>query len=116
MQAIAARVRDPVGKVFGMFADLLVHERGEKIAHLWEAAVQQHKNGLFLTSEDTEQLSGFGAQLGNLDTEAQIMNISMIVDYIDERLTHLGESRDKNRKLYRSLGMLGGALIVIIFI
>ena len=116
MQAISARVRESMGKIFGMCAELLVYERNEKVAHIWEASVEQHKDALFLTQEDVEQLKGFGAQLGNLDSEAQIMNISMLIDYIDGRVAHLNESRDKNRKLYRSLGILGGALIVIIFI
>ena len=116
MQAISARVRESVGKMFGMCAELLVHERNEKVAHLWEAAVEQHKDELFLTQEDVEQLKDFGTMLGNMDSEAQMMNISMLIGYIDERVAHLHESRDKNRKLYRSFGILGGALIVIIFI
>ena len=116
MQSISVRVRESVGKVFEMCAELLVYERNEKIAHIWEASVEQHKNALFLTQEDVEQMKGFGAQLGNMDSEAQIMNISMLIDYIDERVSHLNESRDRNGKLYRSLGVLGGALIVIIFI
>ena len=115
MQAISARVRKPLGKIFEMCAELLVYERNEKVVHIWEASVEQHKEALFLTEEDVSQFKGFGAQLGNLDSYAQIMNISMLIGYIDERVGHLNESRDKNRKLYRSLGVLGGALIVIIF-
>ena len=116
MLAIAVRVRESVGKVFEMCAELLEHERNEKVAHIWAAAVDQYKDALFLTQEDTDQLKDFGAQLGNMDSEAQIMNISMLIDYIDERTALLNQSRDKNKKLYRSLGILGGALIVIIFI
>jgi len=116
MQAISVRVRESVGKVFEMCAEMLIYERSEKVAHIWEAAVEQHKDALFLAQEDVEQLKGFGAQLGGMDSEAQIMNISMLIDYIDERVAHLHESRDKNKKLYRSFGVLGGALIVIIFI
>jgi len=116
MQAIAVRVRESVGKVFEMCAELLIYERGESVAHLWEAAVEQHKDSLFLTNEDIEALRSFGAQLGNLDGDAQLVNISMLIDYIDERVAHLNESREKNSKLYRSFGILGGALIVIIFI
>ena len=116
MRAVSARIRDSSGKIFEMCAELLECERNEKVAHIWEAAVEQHKNALFLTQEDTEQLKGFGAQLGNLDSEAQVMNISMLIDYINERVAHLNESRDKNKKLCRSFGILGGALIVIIFI
>ncbi|MCL2616914.1 MAG: stage III sporulation protein AB [Defluviitaleaceae bacterium] len=116
MQAIAVRVRKSVGNIFEMCADLLVHERNERVAHIWEAAIEQHKEAMFLTEEDIEQLKGFGAQLGDLDSDAQITNISMLIEYIDERVSQLHESRDRNRKLYRSLGVLGGALIVIIFI
>ena len=116
MQAISARVRNSVGKIFEMCAELLVYERNEKVAHIWAAAVEQHKDALFLTQEDVDQLRSFGAQLGDLDSDAQIMNISMLIDYINDRVAHLNESRDKNKKLCQSFGILGGALIVIIFI
>jgi len=113
---ISVRVRESVGNVFAMFADLLTLQRNEQVADLWAAAVETHGDGLFLSQEDTERLKAFGAQLGDLDSGAQVMNISMLIDYIDDCAAQLQESRGKNRKLYQSLGVLGGALLVIIFI
>jgi len=116
LQVVALRVKEPVGKMFQMCAEMLMHGQSERIEHIWEAAVEQYKDTLFITQEDVEQLKGFGAQLGGLELDAQLMNISMLIDYIDERVERLNESRDNNRKLYKSFGVLGGALIVIIFI
>ena len=116
LQVVALRVKESVGKMFQMCADMLMHEQNERIEHIWQAAVEQHKDTLFITQEDVEQLKGFGAQLGGLELDVQLMNISMLIDYIDERVERLNESRDNNRKLYKSFGVLGGALIVIIFI
>ena len=116
MGIITLRVGKAVGNIFNMCAELLIHERNELVSHIWQASVEQHKEALFLTQEDIDELKSFGAQLGNSDSDAQLTNIAMLTDYIDQRIAQLNISREKNRKLYRSFGILGGALIVIIFI
>ena len=99
-----------------MFGELLLHQRNEQIAHLWAAALEQHKPALFLAQEDVDEIKAFGAQLGDLDCDAQLDSIAMLTNYINERVVHLNLGRDKNKKLFQSLGLLGGALIVIIFV
>lgn len=116
MQHIAQRLERPsCAGIFGMMAELLLHERNSQVVHMWQAAVEHYAAKLYLIDEDIESLAGLGAGLGDV-SEVQLANINMVVAYIDEKLESLTDSRDSKKRLYRSLGVLCGALIVIIFI
>jgi len=116
MQHISERLSIPASRIFEMMAELLVHERNSKVAHMWEAAIDQHGGALYLNEEDIDNIKAFGGILADIDSSLQLANIDLLVNYIDGQVSGLSVSRDKNKKLYRSLGLLCGTLIVIIFI
>jgi len=65
---------------------------------------------------DIEQFMSLGSSLGYLDGEMQLNGIEMVISYIDMVTEELKVSSDKNKKMYRSLGVLGGILIVIVLL
>ena len=73
------------------------------------------KQSLFL-KEDIEMLKMFGKTLGYSDIKHQIENINLQVEYIDKTIEVINQSSEKEEKLYRSLGVLGSLLLVIILL
>jgi len=59
-------------------------------------------------------LENFGKTLGFLDKSMQLNSIDLTVSYIDSKSEMLTSQDEKNRKMYGSLGILGGMLIVVV--
>jgi len=111
---IAKRTNDPVSALFGQFSDLLSNETGETAYQLWLQTLNGQKKRSYLAAEDWDALEGFGKTLGYLDKQMQQSAIACTVDYIDEKVTGLQTQSDKNSRMYRSLGVIGGLLLVVV--
>lgn len=78
----------------------------------WNSAIDM--DILNINNEDKDILKNLGKQLGETDLEGQINQIELTADFIDEQIVKAEKDREKNEKLYRTLGMTMGLAIVII--
>ena len=111
---IARRVKEPVTTLFANFSQLLAENEGETAYQLWVQAMEGQKSRTHLAAEDWDVLEGFGKTLGYLDKQMQQSAIAYTVDYIDEKTISLHTQSDKNKRMYRSLGVIGGLLLVVL--
>jgi len=111
---IAKRTKEPVSEVFAQFSKLLTENEGETAYQLWSQALDEQKKGTYLAAEDWDVLESFGKTLGYLDKQMQQSAITVTIDYINEKTTSLQTQSDKNRRMYRSLGVIGGLLLVVL--
>ena len=116
MANIAARTVMPISQIFAHFADALKHnEAGETAYRLWLAAIDTSKKETFLKEEDLETIGNFGKTLGYLDKQMQVDSINFTMDYIDTQVSELQESNQKNQRMYKTLGVVGGILLLVVF-
>lgn len=80
----------------------------------WDSAVNQCKN--YINEEDKEILKMLGKTLGKTDKEGQISEIELVSNFLDKQISSAEEVREKNEKLYKTLGVTIGLTLVIIFI
>ncbi len=80
----------------------------------WEKAIEENYAKLSLNKEDKAILLAFGKMLGNSDLEGQLSNIKLISSQLKLQQLKAEEMRQKNEKMYRSLGVLSGLAIAII--
>lgn len=113
---ISNKTENPISKILIDFAENLNKKDGQTIQQLWTEAVIKNKNDTYFIDEDLENIKSFGSTLGYLDRNMQINNINMMIDYINKKTDTLSEISIKNKKMYRSLGILGGMIIAIILI
>jgi stage III sporulation protein AB len=111
---IAKRTTNGIGKIFEKFSNLLKENEGETAYQLWLAAIEENKSQIFLSAEDLTILEDFGKTLGYLDKQMQKNAIDYAVSYIDEKSAALQKQSAKNKKMYRSLGIIGGLLITVV--
>ena len=57
-----------------------------------------------------------GRLLGKTDVAGQISEIEQVTQFLDTRIEQAEKERTKNEKLYRTLGGIIGAVLVIIFV
>lgn len=94
--------------------ELIEGKTGEGISVLWEQAMSSQLPFVYLEEEDTKNLLSFGQSLGCLDKEMQKKNIEITLAYVENQIVKLEKKHDKNGRLYRSLGILGGCLLCIL--
>lgn len=114
MTHIAGRTARPVSQLFSHFAEKLTACDGETVYQLWTSSVAAHKPHSHLAAEDWEVVASFGKTLGYLDKQMQLNTIRFTVDYIDNKVSFLQNRCDKNKRMYRSLGVIGGLLLAVV--
>jgi len=112
---ISLRTKEPVSSLFLNIAKEL-EERNGQFGRIWERELLSHEGQTYWKRLDIEQFMSLGSSLGYLDGEMQLNGIEMVISYIDMVTEELKVSSDKNKKMYRSLGVLGGILIVIVLL
>ena len=111
---IAKRTKEPVSGFFALFSRLLTENEGETAYQLWMQALEEQKNRTHLAAEDWDIIEGFGKTLGYLDKQMQQSAIAYALEYIDEKTASLQTQSDKNKRMYRSLGVIGGLLLAVL--
>ena len=111
---IAKRTESTVGALFSTFAELLANSEGETAYQLWCVASDGIKKKTFMAPEDLSVIDSFGKTLGYLDKNMQQNAINHAINYIDEKVTTLQTQGDKNKRMYRSLGVICGLLITVV--
>lgn len=96
--------------IFQSFCDNL---HTNEISIVWKNAVLQNKN---LEKEDKEIILMLGKMLGKTDKNGQISEIEMVNKFLDKQVEISEEVKNKNEKLYKTLGIVCGLTIAIIFV
>ena len=100
-----------VGNVFRIANKIMENESAEKS---WNMAIEL--SILNIIEEDKKILKNMGNLLGMTDVEGQINQIELTEKFLEEQIIKGEKEKQKNEKLYRTLGMTAGLGIVIILI
>lgn len=114
IEAIMSKNHGRINEIFIKLLSLIKEKTGESMFILWEKAVKAQVPYLYLEEEDIKHLLSFGQVLGYLDKEMQKKNIEITLAYIESQINKLEKQQEKNGRLYRSLGVLGGCLLCIL--
>ena len=109
---VSERTSGAIGKFFADCGRRL--KEGEHILkEIWEDGICGIKDS-YLTSEDLAEFKRLGVVLGSQDKTPQLEIISIVISYIDEKTAELNKAAEKNKRLYRNLGIIGGLLAAIV--
>ncbi len=104
-----------VGRFFLLVSQILNSNEGYTAGEAWEIALDKVEN-INLSQDDIKILKSFGKGLGNSDIYNQEKNFKLASELLKKQLTDAEESSRKNERLYKSLGILIGIAVVIIFL
>ena len=80
----------------------------------WEKAIDESNTKL--TKEDKETLKGLAKMLGKTDLDGQVSEIRLVQKFLETKLEDAELEKNKNEKLYKTLGITCGLAIVIVLI
>lgn len=91
------------------------HEMKEKLGgQAWEESWKNATTNL--KKEDILIIQSFGKSMGQTDVEGQVSQIELIENFLDTQLKQAEEEKKKNEKMYRTLGVVTGSMLVIVLI
>ncbi|UCZ54598.1 stage III sporulation protein AB [Bacillus shivajii] len=112
-QKVAVQSAAPINQLFSEVSEKLTSE--EKSApDIWADCLKKWKKKTDLEAAEINILEQFGQTIGQQDIETQRNQIRLAITYFEQEEKHAQESEKKYESMYRSLGFLGGVLIVII--
>jgi len=120
-QNIAGKTNGEVSQFFAAISERLNQgvdsiSTHDTVTTVWREEVDKHLVKSGLNSRDIEQITHFGKTLGYLDTSLQLRGIDMLIDYINETIAEAEASSGKNKRMLRSMGFLGGLVIVVVLL
>ena len=105
--------QNEISKIFIKTAENLKKENFEKA---WKEAISEESFFLNLKKEDFRLLETFGNMIGKTDIDGQINEIDQFLTLMDGQIVLAEAEKNKNSKMYKSLGtIIGLGIVVILF-
>ena len=82
----------------------------------WEKAIEESQDKLSLNKEDFTAIGTLGKMLGNTDAEGQVSQIELTEKLIEDQIENAKIEKQKNTKLYKTLGVTVGLTAVILLL
>lgn len=113
MKNVSCKAGVPVNIIFKKFSEILGSD-GKSAFEIWEKVIKEEAAFTYFEKEDIEAFISFGRSLGFLDKSQQNGNIKIMESYIENKIPELKKKSEKNKKMCRSLGIFGGAAVMVI--
>jgi stage III sporulation protein AB len=110
---IGHRVQKEVGQLFLTAAELLITEEAGVDACL-SKAIGKHWTDTALRKEEKGVLYSLGQVLGTTDREDQQKHLRLAITHLRGLEEEARTEQEKYERMYKSLGFLGGLLVVIL--
>lgn len=115
-RSIAEKVRGPVADIFYDFSDELISRKGYTAHQAFKRAVDKNAGRLCINQEEMGLFRTLGNMMGTSDTANQEKSLNLLSKQLEVLIERAMSEKDKNVKIYRNLGLLGGIGLAILLI
>lgn len=115
MKSVSEKIEPPFSKLLYETAEELERKDGRTFSDVWSLKVKDLKKTC-LSAKDTERLRKFGEDFGYMQKEMQLSAFDLYIEELEQSIREVDKKKDDNSRLYKSLGIMGGILIVIVII
>lgn len=116
LEDISTRFDHEIADFFKSIAEELNLNLGKTLTEVWKKNAEEILKRTYLSQLDIKNIMMFSENIGYLDKEMQNNNINLLLEQIDEEIKLSMENDTKYNRLYRSLGVLGGILVIVLLI
>ena len=113
-KSVGEKSNEPFKRLFSNLSENLRNKNIESVANAFKAATENLKGEIYFQKEELEVIDSFMKSLGNTDVEGQKKNFNITIKKLEAFELKAEESRRKNEKLFKYLGISCGMLVVII--
>lgn len=108
---ISKNDKNNISKIFKKMSEQIKHQNVEDI---WTSYIQNAD--ISIKQEDKNILKRLGKLLGQTDIEGQISEIEITQEFLETQISKAEVERNKNQKMYKTLGAVVGLTFVVILI
>lgn len=113
LATIGEHTAEPIGALFRMTATEL-EKAATTTALAWETAVRNVWMRTSMGDAEKEVMLRLGSTLGASDKSEQIKHLRLAASQLQSAMDEAVDEQRRYAKMWRSLGMLGGALLIIL--
>ncbi|KZE74243.1 stage III sporulation protein AB [Paenibacillus elgii] len=111
----AARADDsPAGALFAAAAEELGKPGGRSVQAVWEHSVSRGWKTTSMKAAERDILLQLGSTLGLTDRDDQVKHLRLTVSSLQGEADIARDERERYERMWKSLGLLMGALVVIL--
>ena len=103
-------------KINRIFLNVSQNLENSTMSESWKNIVEEEKENLCLKEDDINLLKTLGNTLGKSDVDGQMSEINLFTELIKVQIQKAEREKEKNSKMYKSLGTIIGIVIVIVLI
>ena len=108
---ISQNISQDIGKIF---EESSYNMKMMSASLAWERAIEESNTKL--SKDDLEILKGMAKMLGRTDLDGQVQEIRLTKKFLETKLKDAEEEKNKNEKLFKTLGATVGLAIAIILV
>ncbi|MCU6760969.1 stage III sporulation protein SpoAB [uncultured Roseburia sp.] len=113
---IAARLKEPLSGILKSISKEICQNNYKSLEVVWENKFQAAQKELYFTAEEMEVVKGIGKNLGYLDVQMQVQHLTLYQKQMAGFLEQTEKTEKEKKKLYRSLSMMAGAMVVLLLV
>ena len=108
---IGNNIKGKVGEIFKTASNKM---KNMSAGEAWEETIEKAETSL--TDEDKNVIKNLGRMLGKTDLDGQVSQIKLVQNFLNTQIDIAEKEKQKNEKLYKTLGGVIGLAIVIIIV
>lgn len=116
LQKLGSQASKPLGQLFLTAAEHLNSPKGYSANESFHYAIDKHWSQTAMKQPEKEVVLQLSLSLGTSDREEQTKHITLAIQQLQHEEINAREDQLKYEKMSRSLGLLVGALIVILIL
>ncbi len=102
------------GNISNLFNNVCKKLKNNSASDAWEETLDTVP--LSIKREDRQVIKSMGRMLGKTDINGQLSEIELTENFLETQIIDAENEKNKNEKLYRTLGMITGVGIIVILI
>jgi stage III sporulation protein AB len=114
LERISRSISEPAASMFRISAEQLILNNGISTTDSWGHVITNHWKRTSMRQTEMDIMLQLGTTLGISDRHDQIKHIHLAANQLQGEEETAKEDQQRYEKMWKSLGVLGGALIVIL--
>lgn len=113
-QSVSRRMPGKYGDFLGKTAEKMEASAGRRFADIYKSCAEETMKGLPLSKQEWEMFLALGGALGYLDLDMQRKQLEFYEEEFLHSMESLRTEMPAQKKVYQSLGVMGGILLAIL--